>query len=290
MLLPDVAVLDLPTGPLAYRRGGDGPPLLLIHGWGGSSRYWMGAFVTLSSAYDVIALDLPGFGDSPPPRGPAGVLAMAGVVCAAAEALGLGPAVVGGHSYGAAVALAVAQACPERVSRLALVSFGLPRSPEEAALFAGVHLQLRAGAALWAPWLELWQPWLAAVRPWAQAFWTTPPLPALIAAQAVYSLPEVPYEALALGAADLVAMDARVALEAASSTGDPAIAAAARAVTAPALVISGRDDQLFPPSASAALAQALPTGGHVLLERCGHVPMAERPGQFYTALGAFLMM
>lgn len=290
MMLPDVARLDLPTGPIAYRRGGSGLPIVLIHGWGGSSRYWMGAFVTLAEHYHVVALDLPGFGDSPPPRGPATLATMAGVVRSAIAALGLGPVALGGHSLGASVALLLADGCPDLVKRLALVSFGLPRSAEEAALFAGLHLQLSLGAGLWAPWLALWGPWLAAMRPWAHAFWTTPPMPALLAAQAVYSTAEVPYGALALGAVDLVAMDARVALEAASSSGDPSVTAAARRVAAPSLVISGRDDQLFPPSASAALARALPAASHVLIDRCGHVPMAERPAQFYTTLGAFLAL
>ncbi|HMQ33854.1 MAG TPA: alpha/beta hydrolase [Chloroflexaceae bacterium] len=290
MKLPDLALLDLPGGPLAYRRGGEGPPLLLIHGWGGSSRYWLGAFAALADAYDVIALDLPGFGGSPPPAGPATLAGAGDAVCAAIEALGLERVTLGGHSFGASVALLAADRRPERVARLALVSFGLPRSPEEEALFAGLHLQLRAGAALWSPWLALWSPWLAAARPWTHAVWTTPPLPALLASRAVHSVAEVPAAALALGAADLVAMDARVAVELASSTGDPTVAAVARRVAAPTLVIGGRDDQLFPPSAGAALAAAMPRAGLVLIDHCGHVPMAERPAQFYAALGAFLAL
>lgn len=288
MKLPDLSLLDLPTGPLAYRRGGEGPPLLLIHGWGASSRYWLGAYAALAGAHDVIALDLPGCGASPPPRGPATLALAAAAVRAAIEALGLGRVAVGGHSLGASVALLLADSSPERVERLALVSLGLPRSAAEAALLAGLHAQLRAGAALWSPWLALWSPWLAAARPWAQALWATPPLPDLLATRAVHDIAGLPREALALAAADLVAMDARAALELASSAGDPALLAAARRVAAPALVIAGRDDQLFPPSSSAALAEAMPRAELVLLDRCGHIPMAERPAQFYAALGAFL--
>lgn len=290
MTLPELAWLDLPTGRLAYRRAGEGPPLLLIHGWGGSSRYWLGAFLTLAADYELIALDLPGFGDSPPPRAAATLSGLTAIVTDAVVALGLRSVAAVGHSFGASVALMLADARPALVRRLALVSFGLPRSPEEEALFAGLHMQLRAGAALWSPWLSLWSPWLSATRPWAQALWTTPPLPSLLAAQAVYSTAAVPGAVLALGAADMLAMDARVALEAASSTGDPGVAAVARRTAAPALVISGRDDQLFPPSSGAALARALPDSGHILLDRCGHVPMAERPAQFYAALGAFLAL
>ncbi|NTU82039.1 MAG: alpha/beta fold hydrolase [Chloroflexales bacterium] len=290
MRLPDVAWLDLPTGPLAYRRGGTGRPLLLIHGWGGSSRYWMGAFVTLAGCRDVIAIDLPGFGSSPPPRGSASLADLTAITIAAADALGLETLSLAGHSLGAGVALMFAAAQPERVRRLALVSFGLPRTPNEEALFAGLHVQLSANAALWAPWLTMWSPWVAAVRPWNQLLWTTPPLPVLLTAQAVYSAAEVPFAALALGVADMATMDLRVAVEAASSAGDPAVAVAARDLTVPALVLSGREDQIFPPSTATALARVLPNGGLVLFDRCGHVPMAECPAPFYTAMGAFLTL
>jgi pimeloyl-ACP methyl ester carboxylesterase len=288
MQLPPIAWLDLPTGPLAYRRGGEGPPLLLIHGWGGSSRYWIGAYETLAQQFDIIALDLPGFGASPAPRGGAGLGDLTRSAIYASAALGLGAMAVGGHSFGAAVSLLMAGALPEQVRRLALVSFGLPRSAAEEALFAMLHIQLRAGTALWAPWLDLWRPWIDFWRPWSKMLWMTPPLPSLLASQAVYNPARVPSAMMAIGVADLTAMDARVGLEAASSTGDPLVLAALSRVLAPTLVLSGREDPLFPPEAATALAKALPNSGYVLLDRCGHVPMAEHPVPFYGTLGSFL--
>ncbi len=288
MQLPPVRYLNLSTGPLAYRRGGEGTPLLLIHGWGGSSRYWLGAYVTLAEYYDVIAIDLPGCGESPPPHGPASLLGLSQVVSETIDALELGVLAVAGHSLGAALALLLAAARPHQIRRMALVSFGLPRSAAEESLLASMHIALRANATLWAPWLALWTPWLTAIRPWNQIFWMTPPLPILLAAQAVHRLDELPYAALALGAADLASMDARVAIETASSTGDPLVIAAARQIQTPTLVIAGREDALFPPAASTALAHTLPNAALLLLERCGHVPMAESPAPFYTTLGVFL--
>lgn len=289
MRLPEPALLDLPGGPLAYRRGGDGPPLVLIHGWGGSSRHWLGAFAALAGHFDLIAIDLPGFGASPAPRGPTTLATLVAAVRAAIEALGLRCVAVGGHSLGAAVALRLADTWPQGVARLALISFGLPRDPCEETAMAGLHAQLRAGAALSAPWLALWAPWLAAARPWATAYWTTAPLAALVAGPVLHSPAAVPHAAIALGIADLVAMDARVAAETASTAGDPSVTAAARRVAAPALVLAGRDDRLFPPAASAALAQALPASAHLLLDRCGHVPMIERPAELYVLLGSFML-
>jgi pimeloyl-ACP methyl ester carboxylesterase len=50
---------------VAYRRVGSGEPLLLIHGLGGVGHYWDPLLDDLCAAYDVIVVDLPGFGDSP---------------------------------------------------------------------------------------------------------------------------------------------------------------------------------------------------------------------------------
>jgi len=52
------------NGSLSYLRGGDGPPLLLLHGVPGSARSWIGAGRLLASHYDVIVPDLQGFGAS----------------------------------------------------------------------------------------------------------------------------------------------------------------------------------------------------------------------------------
>ncbi|RRR73219.1 MAG: alpha/beta hydrolase [Candidatus Viridilinea halotolerans] len=288
MHLPPLTWLELPTGPLAYRRGGEGPPLVLIHGWGGSSRYWLGAFATLADRYDIIALDLPGFGASPAPQGAATLGAVAHSAILATQALDLKAFAVGGHSFGAAISLLMAGAMPEQVQRLALISFGLPRDANEALLASMMHVQMSTNSALFAPLLDFWRPWVDLWRPWARQFWLTPPLPAILAAQAVYDLTSIPYPVLAVGVADLIEMDTRAGMEAASSTGDPLIFAALPHVKAPTLVLSGRQDPIFPPEAATALAQALPQSGHVVMDRCGHIPMAEHPASFYTTLGSFL--
>lgn len=288
--LPALQTIALPTGPVAYRRAGQGPPLLLLHGWGGSSRHWLGAFAALSAHHDVVALDLPGFGASPPPEAPFTLGGLAATIGACADALSLQRFALGGHSLGAALALLVASARPEAVARLALVSFGLPRDPLEALWMARLHLSLQVSAALWGPWLALWRPWLAAARPFAQLAWTTPPLPALLASPLLRRPAALPPALLAIGAAELVAMDARVGLEAACTAGDLSVAAAAPRAAAPTLVISGAADPLFPPSTARALADTLPHAGLVLIEECGHIPMAEAPAALFGALGAFLAM
>ncbi|NNJ11702.1 alpha/beta hydrolase [Chloroflexales bacterium ZM16-3] len=285
MNIPAIQHIDLSVGRLAYRKGGDGPPLLLIHGWGGSSRHWLGAFATLAGSHTIYVLDMPGFGESPPGHGVGGLRGMTEAVLAFIDALKLGTVKLGGHSLGGGVALMVAATRPDLVDQLALVSFGLASSPEEEARSTAIGVHLSVTAALWAPWLILARPWLALSRPWRQLAWTTPPLPTLLAAPLIHRLPDA--AALAIGVADLTAMDALAAMEGASSQGDPLVKQVASLAAMPALVLSGRQDRIFSPSSTATLANALPYARLTIIDECGHVPMAEQPEICYQELTAF---
>ena len=112
---------------LFARTWGQGPPVVLLHGLGASSRYWE-ALAEASSGYAAIAPDLLGFGRSPKPPG-----ASYDVGChleALAPLLPVGPAVVVGHSTGAILAAALAAARPSTVGALLLL--GLPAFADEA--------------------------------------------------------------------------------------------------------------------------------------------------------------
>src|SRR5215211_2762503 len=52
---------------IAHERGGEGEPLLLLHGTGGSRRHWIPVRPKLEGHRELIAVDLPGHGDSDPP-------------------------------------------------------------------------------------------------------------------------------------------------------------------------------------------------------------------------------
>ncbi len=99
-----------------------GPPLLLVHGAGGSHLHWPEALRTLPGRR-VIAVDLPGHGQAPRP-GERSVAAYAGAVRGLLDALGIGRVVVAGHSMGGAVALTLALEDPDRVVGLLLVGTG----------------------------------------------------------------------------------------------------------------------------------------------------------------------
>lgn len=279
--------IDTAVGPIAYRGAGSGPPLLLLHGWGGSSRYWAPAIAGLSGRFSAVAPDLPGFGATEP-GGRADLPGLAHAALAVADALGWESFDLIGHSLGAAVSLVLAAAQPGRVRRLGLVSLGMARTPGELAFYAGIGAKIGFAAAIWAPWLLAWRPWAAAWRPWRQLAASTPPLPALLAAPVLARSDVVGAEALAVGAADMAAMDTLAALESAASVGSPIVAALAGRVACPTLAITGEADPIAQPSAAAALAAAIPGARLTVIPGCGHIPMAECPAELDAALGAFL--
>lgn len=102
-------------------RWGDGPPVLLVHGIGGSARYWR-PLAEVSTGYRATAPDLLGFGRSPRPDDSAYDV---GDPLDALLPLVAPGSVVVAHSTGAVLAAALATARPDLVSALLLVG---PRS------------------------------------------------------------------------------------------------------------------------------------------------------------------
>jgi pimeloyl-ACP methyl ester carboxylesterase len=96
---------------LAYGRGGHGEPLVLLHGQGLSRRSWDPVVGLLAGAFDVIAVDLPGHGDSPrQPEGAGNAPAdQARAVAELLDELGLASVHVVGNSIGGWVALELAR-------------------------------------------------------------------------------------------------------------------------------------------------------------------------------------
>ncbi|MGY4924161.1 alpha/beta fold hydrolase [Streptomyces sp. 900105755] len=103
------------------------PPALYIHGLGGSSQNWSQLMEQLEDVVDGEAVDLPGFGDSPPPDdGDYSVTGHARAVIRYLDAAGRGPVHLFGNSLGGAVATRVAAVRPDLVRTLTLVSPALP--------------------------------------------------------------------------------------------------------------------------------------------------------------------
>jgi len=110
---------------LHYRDwGGDGEPLLLLHGLASNARIWDLTAPLLSGRFRVFALDQRGHGLSDKPEGGYDFASITGDVAAFVQALGLERPALVGHSWGANVALQFAADRPDGVSALALVDGG----------------------------------------------------------------------------------------------------------------------------------------------------------------------
>jgi pimeloyl-ACP methyl ester carboxylesterase len=114
-------------GLIHYEAFGRGKPVVFVHGWLGSWRYWMRTMEALASEYRTYALDLWGFGDSDKSRERYSVADYTSLICGFMDQLGILKASLVGHSLGAIVALRAASQEPTLVSRLAAVS--LPVTP-----------------------------------------------------------------------------------------------------------------------------------------------------------------
>jgi 2-hydroxymuconate-semialdehyde hydrolase len=107
---------------IAFRRAGDGHPIVLLHGIPTSSRVWDSVGAELATGFDVIAPDMLGYGESAKPGDrDVSMAAQAVLVPRLLDALGVDRALVVGHDLGGAVAQLLAVDARERVSGLGLI-------------------------------------------------------------------------------------------------------------------------------------------------------------------------
>src|SRR4029079_16524252 len=254
-------------------------PIVLIHGVGGWAENWRPVMSALASTgRQVIALDLPGFGQSErPPRvryfGPDEAFYPRFVI-AAMDALGIERAHIAGNSMGGAVAYMTAVTAPRRTRSLVLVAPG--------GLGRDVAFFLRAcslpGFGLVA---RLPRPRRAAREVLRTCFYDAGRISEELYAEAERygnsSFPEL-VRALSAGAGIRgVRRSLRKAWIDRSSL-----------YPGPALVVWGREDLVLPLRHLADVHAALPQAQVALVERCGHMLQAERPEEFVAAPLPFL--
>jgi pimeloyl-ACP methyl ester carboxylesterase len=248
----------MPT--LAFTRRGAGPPLVLLHGIGSARQAWEPVMRALAGQFDVLAIDLPGFGDSRPL--PAHVEPLPAVLAASVagflDDLGIAAPHVAGNSLGGWVALELAGVRP--VASLALLSpAGLwqGRTP----LYNRVSLRATRWFAKHAtgPLSHLMRFRLARMLVLGQ----THGQPAGIA-------PE--YARMAIRA-----MGSCPGFDATMKATEPRCYRSGPPIDAPVTVAFGSRDFLLLRHQSRHLDE-LPPGTHVeTLPGCGHVPMADNP-------------
>jgi pimeloyl-ACP methyl ester carboxylesterase len=249
--------------PIAYDREGAGAPIVLAHGGAGDAREWTFQ-APLADEFDLVLWDEPGngrSGDLPPGWGLGdSATALAGLI----DALELGPAHVGGLSWGGVVALEVYRRRPELIATLILADTyagwkGSLPSAEVAARVEGFKVSLAAPPES----REGWVPGLFKVDP----------LPPRIAElQATIDAG--------------VRVDTMRALIAAVADAD--LSDLLPTIAVPVLLIWGADDIRSPlATVGRQFEQAIPGAELVVIPDCGHVSSIERPDEFNRAVREF---
>src|SRR6266702_2845241 len=111
---------------LHYLTAGQGPAVILLHGYTQTSRMWRPIIPLLAEKFTVIAPDLPGIGDSEISADGLDMKTAATRIHALARSLGVGKARVVGHDIGLMVAYAYAAQYPAEVEKLVLMDAFLP--------------------------------------------------------------------------------------------------------------------------------------------------------------------
>lgn len=122
----------LPDATVHYWRGGDGAPLVFVHGFGTEAAInWYAQMIAFRGEYDVLAPDLPGFGRSERCQETNCIALQVRCLRTLLDDLGLERVSLAGHSMGGWISLAFAAAYPDRIDRLVVVdAAGLRFEPD----------------------------------------------------------------------------------------------------------------------------------------------------------------
>lgn len=261
-------------------------PALCVHGLEGSSRNWTDLMDLLRPALACQALDLPGFGESPPrPDGRYSIAALAQTVIALIEKQKRGPVHLIGNSLGGAVCVKVAATRPGLIRTLTLISPALPDARPRMDLLRFPVISL-PGIGTWLfSKLRLIPPERRVADVIATCF-SDPRLfaPARFAAEVAELARR---DSLDYAAAALAGSAKALTTEVLRAGGRPAWRDAAR-ITAPSLVIYGSHDRVVDPRNAGRAAHAFRNARIVVLPHTGHVAQMERPGLVAAEIGIML--
>jgi pimeloyl-ACP methyl ester carboxylesterase len=249
---------------IAYERKGEGPPLVLLHGWPLDGREWRRQIDGLSDEFTVVAWDAPGGGRSSDPPGTFRLPDWADCLAAFIETLGLGRSHVGGLSWGGGLALELYRRHPEVVRSLILASAYAGWAGSLPAEVVRQRLQLMLRNTELPP--DQWAPALV------ETFFSKD------------ARPEIVREAVSI-VSDLHPGATRVALQ---SFAEADLRDVLPCIDVPTLILCGEEDERAPRPIWEALHSEIRGSRLVLIPGVGHVIDIEAPERFNTEVKAFL--
>ncbi|MFF0863713.1 alpha/beta fold hydrolase [Nonomuraea sp. NPDC003560] len=262
-----------------YFEAGEGSAVLLLHGSATSPRDWERIARELGSTHRVLALALPGYGDTSP-LGDVRPAAVASFVASFLDRLGVEEVIMVGHSYGGLVALEFALSRPQRVTRLVLAdSAGLGRAVNPALVVlasaprpvvsALVTAMLLPGGALLRTLLtglQLRHPWRVPLHAWFDQ--------ARLTHSRTFLTTSVEVVKVGVGLTGL-----RPQYNVADRLSE---------IHVPVLVIWGLTDLIFPFWQAVRAVRELPSAKLAIIPDAGHVTHLDSHEEFCDALGPFV--
>jgi pimeloyl-ACP methyl ester carboxylesterase len=256
-----------------YIEMGEGPPLVFVHGLSGCWQNWLENIPHFARSRRVIAIDLPGFGESELPNEEISMPGYGRFVDAFLGEIGVDRASIVGNSMGGFIAAEVAVSHPERVDKLGLVSAAgvMTVGPAQLTVASRLARSFNAGSA------RVLARRHSLVRRRGMR---------KVVLYGIVTHPEL--------------LQPELVYEIASGGGKPGFMDAFKAVldydfrdrlpeiSVPTLIVWGRNDRVVPVSGAYAYEKLISGSRRVIFEETGHVPMLERPARFNELVEEFI--
>jgi pimeloyl-ACP methyl ester carboxylesterase len=275
---PASQFVTLPDGARIHVRdsGGSGQPMILIHGSNASLHAWEPLEAQLGNDYRIITMDMPGHGlTGATPTHRYDVEEMVATVDGVATALGLDRFILGGNSMGGGVSWRYALAHPEKVQALLLLDAGgMP--PRDGSAPPKSNIGFRIMRSSFGRWLGM------SITP---RFLIRQSLEGSVADPALITDPMVDlyWELLRFPGNREATM-----MRFSRPYVDDGAARRAAGITAPTLVLFGKEDRIINPSAAESFRERIEGSEVVLMDGVGHLPMEEAPEATAAAISEFL--
>jgi pimeloyl-ACP methyl ester carboxylesterase len=247
--------LETEAGRLIYWQGGDGPPLVLLHGSGDSAGTFAAVAPDLIGDYRLLIPDLAGHGESEPVEGALPMATIVGGFEALLDAAALERPILAGNSMGAWLATLYAYNHPDRVSRVVAINGGpILGEPSGIKLMPADREEARAS--------------MAAIRDPS-----SPPVPDEVLDDIVARANSGPIQRMMLDLGGMMAylLDGKLG-----------------EIATPVDLLWGESDGLMKLSYAERMAAGLPRARITRIPRCGHIPMGECPERFVGLLREIL--
>jgi pimeloyl-ACP methyl ester carboxylesterase len=262
------------VGRISTLTAGQGEPVVCIHGLGATKASFLTTIAEISGERKVIALDLPGFGDSEKPLGAAyDAPYFAGAVVGLLDVLGIEKAHLVGNSMGGRVSIEIGLLYPERVRSMVLLAPALAwlRDRRWRWLLRGPLPKL--GLIQPAPRV-ITEPLVRGLVPGGRKGWTAAGVDEFLRSFLTPRGRVAFYES-----ARNIYLD--------EPHGEEGLWTRMESMTPPSLFVWGRQDTLVPIGFRKHVERVLPEAEHLELD-CGHVPQMEEPERTHEKMREFL--